>query len=120
MEKRIFKFNREVDDFDVWRWYVELPEWEGSKADLEMVAGADLLLEILRFGCPDFYMKVEICEEYFEDAEIILHRMDDKGNYLAEDLTIFYLDNKTLNVWLCEVTLFVYGYYPTQLYLKIL
>jgi len=34
---RKLKFYKEADE----RWYVELPEWEGSKADLEMVAGAD-------------------------------------------------------------------------------
>ena len=29
------------------RWYIDLPEWEGAHANLEMVAGADLLLDHL-------------------------------------------------------------------------
>ncbi len=37
------KFYKEKDG----RWYVDLPEWTGSKADLEMVCGADTLLDKL-------------------------------------------------------------------------
>ena len=40
---RKFKFYKEEDN----RWFVDLPEWEGDKEDLEMVMGADILLEIL-------------------------------------------------------------------------
>ena len=29
------------------RWYIDLPEWEGAHANLQMVAGADLLLDHL-------------------------------------------------------------------------
>lgn len=117
MEKRIFKFNQEVDDFDVWRWYVELPEWKGSKADLEMVSGADVMLEYLSKGGKS--VEVEISERPSQDADIILIAVDEEGNYIATDLHDYYFKT-VLNVWLCEVTLFVYGYYPTQLYLKIL
>ncbi len=35
---RTFKFYKT----EVGRWYVDLPEWEGSVDELEMVAGADL------------------------------------------------------------------------------
>ncbi len=34
-----FKFNKEAQN----RWYIELPEWTGSKSELEMVFGADTL-----------------------------------------------------------------------------
>ena len=40
---RRFKFYKE----DTGKWFVELPEWEGERDDLEMVMGADILLEIL-------------------------------------------------------------------------
>ena len=32
------------------RWYVELPEYPGVKAELEMVAGADTMLEMIAEG----------------------------------------------------------------------
>ena len=37
------KFNKEEND----RWYIDLPEWGGSHSNLEMVAGADDLLDFL-------------------------------------------------------------------------
>ena len=37
------KFKKEEDN----KWYIDLTEWTGDKADLEMVAGADILLDIL-------------------------------------------------------------------------
>lgn len=43
---RKLKFYKEADE----RWYVELPEWKGSKADLEMVAGADTMLNYMSEG----------------------------------------------------------------------
>lgn len=116
--KRIFKFNREVDDFDVWRWYVELPEWEGSKADLEMVAGADGMLECLR-GKDETSVEVVVSEKVFRSPDLYLFKVDDLGNYYADDLSGKFFP-ETLHIWLCEVTLFVFGYYPTYLYLKVL
>ena len=40
---RTFRFNKEEDN----RWFVDLPEWEGEKDELEMVLGADMLLDII-------------------------------------------------------------------------
>ena len=34
-------FIKDADD----RWYIDLPNWKGSKADLEMVCGADTFLD---------------------------------------------------------------------------
>src|ERR1041385_9193711 len=42
---RRFKFYREIND-----WFVDLPEWEGDKTDLQMVAGADSMLDIISQG----------------------------------------------------------------------
>ena len=39
----ILNFVKEEDN----RWYIDLPNWEGDKADLEMVMGADTLLEYI-------------------------------------------------------------------------
>jgi hypothetical protein len=41
-----FRFYKDPDG----RWYVDLPEYQGSKQDLEMVSGADAFLEILAQG----------------------------------------------------------------------
>ena len=49
---RQFKFYKE----ETGRWYVDLPEWEGEKDELEMVAGADIFLEILAQDEPEVYV----------------------------------------------------------------
>ena len=41
-----YRFYKEEDG----RWYVDIPEWEGSKDDLEMVCGADIMLNIMAQG----------------------------------------------------------------------
>ena len=37
-----YTFNKENGS-----WYIDLPNWEGTKAELQMVAGADTLLDKL-------------------------------------------------------------------------
>jgi hypothetical protein len=32
------------------RWYIDIPEWQGPRANLEMVAGADTMLEVFANG----------------------------------------------------------------------
>ncbi len=43
---RRFRFYKD----ELNRWYVDLPEWEGDQAELEMVCGADTMLDILAQG----------------------------------------------------------------------
>ena|SRR5579859_3274012 len=101
-------------------WYIDLPEWEGSKADLLMVAGADTLLdmfgkervtlivgEVAFFGCNLLVLQNE--PEDIGGGEYLLHAFEnDKG--------IVMLD---LSVWLCDVTKFVFGgYMPKLIYFK--
>jgi len=40
---RTVKFNKEPDML----WYIVYPEWTGEHSDLQMVSGADELLEVL-------------------------------------------------------------------------
>jgi hypothetical protein len=57
------KFYKESDN----RWYVDLPEWEGSKAELEMVAGADSMLEYMAEG--EAQVWIMLSEDEFENAD---------------------------------------------------
>jgi hypothetical protein len=41
--RQILRFYRTTED----RWYIDLPEWKGSIADLEMIEGADTMLDKL-------------------------------------------------------------------------
>ncbi len=65
MEARIFRFYKEEDN----RWYIDLPEWEGSKEDLEMVLGADVLLFNLANEQDEVY--VEFGSEPFDNCHTL-------------------------------------------------
>jgi hypothetical protein len=103
-----FMFYKEEDE----RWFIELPEWKGEKDDLEMVMGADLLLDILS----DYsdYCFVTFSDEPFEDAKVLSydHNQSVKGYYNNDAW------NGPSTVWLCYVTEFVFGKYPEKIYYK--
>lgn len=44
---KVFKFYRDKTPIGRKAWYVDLPEFKGPKAELEMVAGADDFLEMV-------------------------------------------------------------------------
>ena len=103
---RNFKFQLENN-----RWYVVLPEWTGPKDDLEMVMGADMMLDIVAQG--ESTVNLNISETPFEGYKYYLEYKEDYyggGNY------ILHSEFSTFTVWLCHVTKFVYGYLPKQLY----
>jgi hypothetical protein len=104
---RTFNFYKEDS-----RWYVDLPEWEGPKDDLEMVLGADLLLDILSGDYEDVHVKFS--DEPFDDAKILTYDHD----YEIEG---FYNNDAwhgPSTIWLCYVTEFVFGKYPERIYYK--
>jgi hypothetical protein len=101
-----FKFCKEENN----RWFVELPEWEGEKEDLEMVMGADLLLDILS-GNSD-YCYVTFGDEPFDGCSTL--------TYDHTESTPGYYNNDAWHgpstIWLCSVTEFVFGRYPEKIY----
>ena len=102
-------------------WYIHLPaylEQGGSKGDLAMVAGADTMLDIMAegkdevtialdtapFDQADRLQLVEVCEPAMGGGYYILHTYN--GKPLAH------------RMWLCDVTLFVFGSLPEDIYVK--
>ena len=114
--KRQFKFYKE----ETGRWYVDLPEWEGDKDELEMVAGADIFLEILAQDEPEVY--VTLSDEEFEGSEIL--EMKYLGTTEGWEMgsgawykLISYMGMEfILDMWLCDVTKFVFGSFPKNIY----
>lgn len=98
------------------RWYADLPEWEGSKEDLEMVMGADDLLHILAEG--EDFVYLQIGDEKFPGAgQMVLIEPGSfemgGGWYLIP--TIGQIDF-SLKIWLCDVTKFVFGNLPETIW----
>lgn len=109
------KFYKEKDG----RWYVDLPQWTGSKADLEMVCGADTLLDKLSNQGSEVVCKVsEIPIENFDLLEYI-RDADEWQNGAFYCIKSIFRQDFNLQVWLCDVTKFVFGYFPRRIYLSI-
>ncbi len=108
---KTLKFNKEP-----LGWFVELKEWEGDKADLEMVLGADTMLDILAQGESSIELDMSDKEiEHYEHTLIFI----DKENGGAW----YYFESKNelvtpLTLWLCKVTKFVFGKLPNKIYIK--
>ena len=105
---RHFKFEREEDN----KWYVVLPEWEGDHAELEMVCGADQMLDIFAQGENEVYLSISL--EPTENGILLEFDLDEaEGGWynLKSDLFEF-------PIWLCHVTKFVFGYLPEKMWIN--
>lgn len=111
---RKLKFYKEADE----RWYVELPEWKGSKADLEMVAGADTMLNYMSEG--EDHVNLHLSEEYFDGCNKLefIRMATEIGNGAHYIMKSYAGIEFNLNLWLCDVTVFVFGKMPTYIYLS--
>lgn len=112
MKKIIFE--KEEDG----RWYIFLPLWQGDHADLEMVAGADAMLEMLSDGEKCVTLEVSSTEFLNADKLTLVREaleLENGAIYNVESL-----NGKQINmeIWLCDVTKFVLGYFPAVIYLK--
>lgn len=115
MERRI-KFEKEADS----RWFAVLPEWEGEKDELQMVCGADTWLDILSQGEDSVWMTIS--DEPFENANQIelngigMYSGTEIGSGASYMLRDYIGIPYELEMWLCDVALFVFGHFPKIIY----
>ena len=114
--RRMFKFYKE----NTGRWYVDLPEWEGEKTELEMVSGADLFLDLLSQG--EETVNVTLSTVSFEGSEVLemkyLGTLEgwEMGTGAWYKLISYMGLEYNLDMWLCDVTKFVFGSFPENIY----
>jgi hypothetical protein len=110
-----YEFEKDPDG----RWYIVLPEWTGDRGDLEMVCGADTMLDIMAQS--EFKITLLLSLSYLPNTEQtvldLLGESDEVGGgfYMMDtykDVTY------NLNMWLCDVTKFVFGYMPKVIYVS--
>jgi hypothetical protein len=112
--KQTFKFYKTASN----RWYIDLPSYTGSVDDLEMVQGADTMLDEVSGFTNECYL--DMSDQTFEGADLIslVTDLSDSiggGNYFMKR----YKDEiVNQNMWLCSVTATVFGGLPTSVYVK--
>ena len=104
------------------KWYVDLDEWEGDEADLQMVAGADHFLDILSEGDDEVW--VQLWTKKFIGADVLtfirpgdLEGME-MGTGAWYTLKSYRGIPYDLTMWLCDVTKFVFKEFPKEIYFK--
>ena len=121
--KQTYRFYKEPSG----AWYIDLPEFLelglGSKANLQMVAGADTFLDKLSKNTNEVY--VSFSHQEFEGFEGILE-FDSMGLDEAElmeaghpiEIGGNYIDKESNHkLWLCPVAKWVFkGEYPKEIY----
>jgi hypothetical protein len=108
------KFYKEADN----RWYVELPEWQGSKADLEMVAGADTMLEYMAEDKDHVFLYLSETEFVGADKLDLVCLAADLGNGAYYRMEMYNGIELNLEMWLCDVTKFVFGDFPKIIFIS--
>jgi hypothetical protein len=101
-------------------WYVDLPDYPGPKEDLQMVYGADTMLDMISEG--EDWVSIEIAshavfndEFYMLRALTIPPQFDIGGKWYSLDYR-----GKMYVVWLCDVTTHVFGDFPEIIQFKVL
>jgi hypothetical protein len=113
--ERICKFKKENDG----SWFVVLPEWEGNKSDLQMVLGADTLLDIMSQGHNEIL--VRFSTEGFPGANLMYWFLNGIPGDLEVGGAMYHIDEYNgivynFDLWLCDVTKFVFGEMPQHIY----
>ncbi len=101
------------------RWYIDLPQWQGNKEDLEMVSGADDMLNYMSDGGNEVILSIS--EEYFNGSDklIFIEEAKELENGAYYKLPIYRGIEIDLLIWLCDVTKFVFNdKFPTLLYIS--
>ena len=102
-------------------WYIDLPEFleqGGNIGDLQMVDGADIMLDIIARN--ETEVTLQISKDEFDGADVLtlpeLCDPDIGGGYYFLKTFEGELVNRTM--WLCQVTEFVLGDIPSHIFIK--
>ena len=99
-------------------WYAYLPEFiesGGTLADCEMVAGADSWLDFLSNKGKEITLTLSTEEPLQEKLNLYekTDNLEDGATYIAHS---YKEEDINQIMWLCPVTLFVFGEYPDVIY----
>lgn len=100
-------------------WYIDLPKWTGGKGALQMVAGADTMLDMLSEGNNN--VKIDVSFTPFPNAtELKKLRIPTFGNGAFYKVVSCNGVKLGSTIWLCNVTEFVFGEFPKKMYINVI
>ncbi len=107
-------FNKEDN-----KWYIDLPNYPGDKADLQMVLGADTLLDKISNNTDTTSIFVQLVVDDICDSDNKLTKYrelttDEGGG------AIYFSEKYKFELWLCDVTKFVFGYFPNEVFYNVI
>ena len=106
-----FRFYKE----QTGEWYIDLPLDQFTKEDLQMVCGADIMLDIISNYGQGINLLIDT--QPFDGSDVLeLIGLPESG----ADYYIPTLESKTIGmkIWLCAVTYQVFGCYPNEIYIR--
>lgn len=92
---------------EIGDWYVVLPEWEGDKADLQMVCGADLFLDIMAQG--EDRVTSTVSDLPFHEMRFTIQKKQDTPEIGGALYTLTSTYEQNMEMWLCDVTRFIFN-----------
>lgn len=104
------------------KWFVHLPDYEGHYSDLEMVLGADVMCDMIDTfdtGYITATVSDESKESNFATKEYVLDFVNSTVSNGEQDGANYRLREWKLDVWLCNVTKYVFGEFPTTFYIRV-
>lgn len=102
-------------------WFIDLPDYieaGGNINDLQMVEGADTMLDIIGAGLPEVFMAIDQVPFEGADKLILTEKCDANiggGYYLLYEYNGEKIERE---MWLCNVTEYVFGNLPEAIYIK--
>jgi len=102
-------------------WFVDFPEYlekGGIKEDLQMVEGADKMLEIISNGGEEVIFSMS--KEKFQNADILILKEKSQNSKGGGIYFLGQFENKKINLtlWLCKVTEFAFGEIPIHIFFR--
>ncbi len=97
-------------------WYADIAAYPGPRGDLQMVAGADTLLDILSEGHAHPRVHFQLDPQPTWAYLLLTHPGDVEGGGYYSLIPGETLLPAGMPVWLCDVTLFVFGFLPKRIY----
>lgn len=101
------------------RWFVLLPDYPDNPMDLEMVSGADILCETFDENKNGF-ISITVSTKPLNSDELATNIIILNCKEVYEEIGATYVkQDSDMEVWLCNVTKYVFGEFPKTIYIRL-